>query len=92
MEPIVDDAADANNEPVVEVLNDDDITENEYRHYNDPADKVDNQLSIEQPKKKRSNAFLKYITKTNIGIYQPNENVFSSIRKLKNSKMGNSIS
>ena len=53
LESIVDGAADTGNEAVFEVLSGDHIAENEDRDGNEPADEVENQLPIEQPKKQK---------------------------------------
>ena len=53
MELILDSATDTDNEPLVEAFNGDDIAENDHRDDNEPADKVDYQLPIEQPKKQK---------------------------------------
>ena len=53
LELIVDSATDTDNEPLVEAFNGDDIAENDHRDDNEPADKVDYQLPIEQSKKQK---------------------------------------
>lgn len=53
LESIVDGAADTDNEALIEVLSGDHIAENEDRDGNEPADEVENQLPIEQPKKQK---------------------------------------
>ena len=53
LESIVNDAADADSEPLIEAFNGDDIAENEDRDNNEAADEVENQLSIEQPNRQK---------------------------------------
>ena len=53
LESIVDGAADTDNEALIEVLSGDHIAENEDRDGNEPADEVENEFPIEQPKKQK---------------------------------------
>ena len=53
LDPIMDDAADVNNKPLIEALNGNNIAENEDCDINEPADEVDNQLPVGQPKEQK---------------------------------------